>query len=1282
MDFRGEGGYIVVPPSKHHSQHRYRWSKGFTFDAHKTSSCLQKLPARIADLVRNKSKALINPQSIPQGSRNDSLFKLACQLRREGVTDEQLFKLVSAKNASLCKPPLEQDEVRRIVNSALQQDISPRRSDKRTGVIEAASSKPHDSDDAFNKIMELTTEHELWVDESKKQYVTFEVENKPENDMSRDEAQQPMDSHNESWPILSPEYQNYLSYQYRLRHKKPAPGGVLKKVLECLAGDALFTGNEHKTYVRCARMEDRVLIDLTNSNWEWVEITATGWRIRKDKPPVKFLRSASARPMFYPDPSGSFDCLPKIFRLKSQGDYILLAGWLMFVLIEGVPYPVLIVEGPAGTSKSTLTKQIRQVVDPRVPALQGMPRNIDDLFLQAFNGHLLAIDNLSEIRQGLSDILCGISSGTGSSKRQLYTDTGEIYYEVRRPIILNSINPVAESPDLVDRSIRLSLPSISSNNSKEGNPGQVRLSAEEVDAIFQQHGPRILGAICNAIQTAIPNYRRAKGIPAEIRMTDFAQWGFAAGETLGAGDHDFISLLLANRQHNAAPLIENSVLNQALLRFMQKRREWSGTPTELHKSLEKEITPEERMDKSFPKIASHMTRNLNRSIPALKQFGIEFDHSASSHKNRSITLRYNPDVFNGEDSSHSNGSALPVTWGYLPDDKLDVDEDGTADSNQQSITCETLNQPLQPYQVIGHLEEAVPILQKLASTKQILGLDIETTGLNPRREKICLIQLSDGRETVVLDVRQHADLSVLKPVLAQIHAVAHNAVFDMSFLQAYGISLKLECTQLAHHILTGDCRSLKDLAEHHLGITLDKTQQTSDWSGDLSEDQLNYAARDAEVVLKLFNAMSEKLQERDLMRAYERVRNAQSFVIAMQLNGINIDQDGYRTMLDGLKVQYDQLRHQWEEQVPGVNFNSSPQLSNWIAGELLESDNGWPQTESGHYSTSSRDIELNKSKLQETAIFVVDTMLLPLKQIGKAISAYGDQFLAYIDQDTGKIYPSYNLAGTVTGRMSCSKPNLQQVPRDERYRSMFHAPEGYQFVIADYSQMELRIAAMIANEEVLLNAYRQGQDTHRLTAALILGKEPDEVSKEERQLAKAVNFGLLYGQGAEGLQGYAASSYSVDIGLTEASAYRDAWFGSFPAFARWHSQAFEIARDSMKVSTPGGRKRYFENTDYNHSKALRKTRVFNTPIQGGAAEVLLEAMAQLSDAIEAQGYTNTIKPIAVIHDEIILAAREDCAEHAKQLLEKAMVEGMLAIFPAASTSGLVEAHIGNSWADK
>ena len=262
-------------------------------------------------------------------------------------------------------------------------------------------------------------------DEAKKAYVTFAVPHKKTNDTVNPDTLQASGTHYENWPVSSPDYRRFLSYQYRQRYKKAPPPNALKQVVECLAGDTLFSENSYKTYVRTARHEVRVFIDLTDERWNSIEITASGWYFFQGKPQVKFLRSNSAQPMPIPDPSGSFDCLPQLFRLKNQDDYILLASFLMFALVEGGPYPILTVEGPAGSSKSTLIKQLRKLVDPRKSGLQGLPRSIDDLYIQANNGHLITIDNLSEIKQGLSDILCGIATGTGATKRELYTDAGE-----------------------------------------------------------------------------------------------------------------------------------------------------------------------------------------------------------------------------------------------------------------------------------------------------------------------------------------------------------------------------------------------------------------------------------------------------------------------------------------------------------------------------------------------------------------------------------------------------------------------------------------------------------------------------------------------------------------------------------------------------------------------------------------------------------------------------------------------------------------------------------------
>ena len=245
---------------------------------------------------------------------------------------------------------------------------------------------------------------------------------------------------------------------------------------------------------------------------------------------------------------------------------------------------------------------------------------------------------------------------------------------------------------------------------------------------------------------------------------------------------------------------------------------------------------------------------------------------------------------------------------------------------------------------------------------------------------------------------------------------------------------------------------------------------------------------------------------------------------------------------------------------------------------------------------------------------------------------------------------------------------------------LFKAPPSRTFVIADYSQMELRVAAIVAGEEVLLEAYREGNDTHRLTAGMILDKSADMVTKEERQLAKAVNFGLLYGQGSKGLRDYAASSYGVEISEKKAGDYRRAWFKAYPAFGRWHARTASDARRALAIRTPAGRERRWISDDRNASRGFRETEAYNTPVQGGAAEAMLAALGVLPDALATAGLDATL--LAVVHDEVIVEVAENQAEAARLIVEQSMVAGMLIIFPGAATTGLVEATIAPSWAEK
>jgi DNA polymerase-1 len=257
---------------------------------------------------------------------------------------------------------------------------------------------------------------------------------------------------------------------------------------------------------------------------------------------------------------------------------------------------------------------------------------------------------------------------------------------------------------------------------------------------------------------------------------------------------------------------------------------------------------------------------------------------------------------------------------------------------------------------------------------------------------------------------------------------------------------------------------------------------------------------------------------------------------------------------------------------------------------------------------------------------------------------------------------------------------VQQTPRRADFRALFAAPAGRSFVIADFGQMELRVAAVLAGEERMLEAFRAGLDLHAVTAATLLGKAPEAVSKAERQLPKSINFGMLFGMGASGLMGYAKSTYGVTLTPEEATRHRDAWLAAYPAIARWQRKVDREGRRALCVRTVAGRERRWPTTARSDPEAYRMTEAVNFPVQGSAAEALLAALGRLDAELSGAGLD--VVPVLAVHDEVILEASEADAPTAALILERSMRDGALDLFSGMPTRGLVEARIGRSWADK
>jgi DNA polymerase I-like protein with 3'-5' exonuclease and polymerase domains len=255
--------------------------------------------------------------------------------------------------------------------------------------------------------------------------------------------------------------------------------------------------------------------------------------------------------------------------------------------------------------------------------------------------------------------------------------------------------------------------------------------------------------------------------------------------------------------------------------------------------------------------------------------------------------------------------------------------------------------------------------------------------------------------------------------------------------------------------------------------------------------------------------------------------------------------------------------------------------------------------------------------------------------------------------------------------MTSSEPNVQNLPRATGFRSCVTPAAGYRFIVADYSQIELRIAAQVAPDDRMIAAYRDGEDLHRLTAALVNDVPLEQVTKAQRQSAKAVNFGLIYGMGAKGLKDYAKSSYGVELSVNEATRFRTRYFEAYAGLARWHRQLdAKLRGGSVYARTLSGRRRFLQ------AKDRKLTTMANTPVQGLGADILKVALALTHDRLRGlDAYL-----VNTVHDEIVVEAEASIADQVKDIVTTAMVEAGERFLTAVPV--LVEAGICSDWGEK
>ena len=409
------------------------------------------------------------------------------------------------------------------------------------------------------------------------------------------------------------------------------PGGqALEDALRGAEARAIFEGAEHTPALRIAEHAGDVYLDLADADWRAVRIRGEpqGWEI-VDRAPVKFVRSNAMRPLPPPERGGTVEELRDLMNVETEGDLKLAVAWLVGAFHPRRPYAILALNGEQGSSKSTLTKLLRYLVDPNTAPIRSAPKDEQTLIIQAQNSWVVALDNLSDLPSWLSDALCRLATGGGFSQRELFTDYGEIVFHVTRPAILNGIPDLASRADLADRSIHLTLPALDED---------ARRSEEDFWADVEARRPLILGALLDAVAGAL--HRRGELPPTLTRMADFVAWVTAAETAMRWHPGDFLKAYIRNREGAVDTTIEADPIGPALQELVAKE-DWEGTPTRLLEELAARVPENVRKSRIWPS-AIKLRGRLRRLQAPLRTKGIVLDlnfRSPDAKRERLIVVR-------------------------------------------------------------------------------------------------------------------------------------------------------------------------------------------------------------------------------------------------------------------------------------------------------------------------------------------------------------------------------------------------------------------------------------------------------------------------------------------------------------------------------------------------------------------------------------------------------------------------------------------------------------------
>ena len=607
VDIKADGGYVIMAPSLHMSGNHYEWVIGLEDEG--LADMPEWFTSAINSYTKEKDTKRLwkkDPAEVAQGTRNETATSVAGKIRKSlpiEIRESVGWPGLLAWNNSLSKP-LRETELRSVWESIKKYDTD-----------ETQSNVKLSQANALLEVIINRKDVTLFHDEQGNGYISLDIA-----------------GHQEVWACKSKALRKWISSEI-WRIQKKAPGlEVVKSVLAVLEGNACYGGSEYKLNNRMAWLNGDLWYDLTNKDWQSIKINKNGWQII-DKTPIIFSRHSHHKAQLLPTENGDINLFLKYINVTNKDHQLLLKIFLVTCFIPDFPHTLFLVFGSQGSAKSTLSRLLRLVIDPSIIDVASMPESQKEL-IQALAHHaFLFFDNVSHISEASSDILCKAITGGGFVKRELYSDDDDIIYSFKRCIGINAINLVATRPDLLERSLLVELERVESKKRK---------AEKEIIGEFTKELPSILGGVFDVLVKAISIYPSIKvdGLP---RMADFALWGCAIAEALGYTKEEFLSAYQENINRQTEMLINENVVANAIITFMEDKTEWKGTPTNLMEQLYQHagFVNIDTREKYWPKGANALSRRLNELSTPLKQMGLSVVISTSGTE-RSIHIKKLP----------------------------------------------------------------------------------------------------------------------------------------------------------------------------------------------------------------------------------------------------------------------------------------------------------------------------------------------------------------------------------------------------------------------------------------------------------------------------------------------------------------------------------------------------------------------------------------------------------------------------------------------------------------